>query len=88
MADEYGSIASEFMKSSEAAALAGKKEEIAALAATEEGRAVQNMLGEKSEALSESLKRGDIDSVKKSVLDILGTDAGASLAAKLREMMK
>ena len=54
-------------------------------ASTDEGKQIQQMMN--SADIQDAAAKGDIDSLKNAVAQLLKTDAGAKLASRISEMM-
>ncbi len=79
--------AEELLNSDSGAKLASKKDDIQKIADSSDGQKVKAML-EKNGSLSEALEKGDMDSIRKTVSQIMQTEAGARLAQQLSDIIK
>jgi len=66
--------------------LDGKKDELKGIAQSEDGRKVQAMLD--GDKMKRALEAGDMETLKSAVQNVMQTDEGARLYAKLSELMK
>jgi hypothetical protein len=60
-------------------------DKIKQIASTEEGRQIRQMMNSKD--IQKAAEKGDMDSLKNAVTNLLKTDAGAKLADRIAEMM-
>lgn len=60
-------------------------DKIKQIASSDEGKKIQDMF--KGSEIEQAAKKGDIDSLKSAVSQLLQTDAGAKLAKQISEMM-
>ena len=87
MPDNINSAADEFIKS-QGSKIGGKQDDIKKLIDTPDGQKVKDMMSGRSEALMDALGKGDIDTLKGALKDILSTEEGARLAQNLRDIIK
>lgn len=88
MPNGFQNTANKFLNTKDAQRLAQKKEEIEKLANSSDGQKIKEMLNASGQNLQGAIEKGDINTLRSAVSDILKTDAGARLYKQLSDMMK
>lgn len=85
MARNLDKIAEEFISSDSGKRFAGKKGDIQKLASSSDGQRVKAML--QGGGIENALERGDMDTVKSTLENVLKTDEGARIMSALQNML-
>lgn len=87
MSNKFNKAAEELFSSPSGAKLAEHREDLQKIADSSDGQKVKAML-DKNGGLSDALERGDMDSLRKTLSQVMQTEAGSRLAKQLSDMMK
>ena len=85
--DNNFEIARQLLSNSDSQKISSKKKELSALASSSDGQNVKNMLDGKVD-IEKALAKGDVDSIKKAISEIMATESGARLINNLGQIMK
>lgn len=88
MPNGFQHAAGSFINPKDAERLSGKKDEIEKLANSSDGQKVKEMLSSSGTDLQDAMEKGDMETLRGAVSNILKTDAGARLYKQLTDMMK
>jgi len=86
MANDFKKIADELLKTPAGSKL--KKDEVNKILDSSDGQKVKQMLETGDTDLLDAVRKGDMDTLKITLSDILKTEEGARLAGQIMKMMK
>jgi hypothetical protein len=88
MASDFNKTAGEFLNSPQGKKLTEKKDELARLANTEDGKRVRELISGGDASLVQAFEKGDMEAVTGAISGILKTREGQRLAEQLQRLMK
>jgi hypothetical protein len=88
MANDFNKTAGEFLNSPNGKKLTEKKDELARLANSEDGKHVREMISGGDTGLLQAFEKGDMETVSGAISGILKTREGMRLAEQLQKLMK
>ena len=85
---DMGKMANDLLNTPTGTKLNEKKEDIEKLINSQEGQNVKNMLSVDEAGLKAAFARGDMDTLKNALAEVLKTEDGAKLAAQIQNLLK
>ena len=87
MAQELEKMAGDLLKGDRAEALKQNAKEIRKLAQSTDGKKVRSLMGDEQK-VAEALEKGDTETLKKLMTQVLSTEEGSRLAQQLMGLMR